>query len=238
MRDPYQVLGVTRGASDEEIKKAYRTLSRKYHPDANVNNPNKAQAEEKFKEVQDAYEQIMKEKQRGSSTSYGGSSYGGSYGQQQQGGAQWDPFGGFGGFGGAYQNQQRATYDSSSRSTDSPQMQRALQYIRAQRYREALQILESMSERDGRWYYFCAVTNAGLGNNMNALEMARKAVQLEPSNTEYRRFMEQLEYAGDWYRDMGTTYRQAYVNPVSCCTTFLLVNLLCNGFSSLCLRPF
>ena len=70
MRDPYQVLGVSRGASDEEIKKAYRSLSRKYHPDANVNNPNKDAAEEKFKQVQQAYDQIMKEKQQG--TSYGG----------------------------------------------------------------------------------------------------------------------------------------------------------------------
>ena len=55
MSDPYQVLGISRDASDEEVKKAYRTLSRKYHPDANVNNPNAAQAEEKFKEVQQAY---------------------------------------------------------------------------------------------------------------------------------------------------------------------------------------
>ena len=61
MTDPYQILGVSRDASDDEIKKAYRTLSRKYHPDANINNPNKDQAEAKFKEVQQAYQQIMKE---------------------------------------------------------------------------------------------------------------------------------------------------------------------------------
>ena len=65
MIDPYQVLGVSRSASDDEIKKAYRSLSRKYHPDANINNPNKDQAEEKFKQVQQAYDQIMKEKQSG-----------------------------------------------------------------------------------------------------------------------------------------------------------------------------
>ena len=51
MTDPYEVLGVSRGASDDEIKKAYRKLSRTYHPDANINNPNKAEAEEKFKQV-------------------------------------------------------------------------------------------------------------------------------------------------------------------------------------------
>ena len=79
MLDPYSVLGVPRNASDEEIKKAYRKLSRKYHPDANINNPNKDQAEEKFKEVQQAYEQIMREREQGSS--YGG----------------YDSFGGFGG---------------------------------------------------------------------------------------------------------------------------------------------
>ena len=95
MLDPYSVLGVSRNATDEEIKKAYRKLSRKYHPDANINNPNKDQAEEKFKEVQQAYEQIMREREYGSS---GGSSGGyGSYG-----------YGGFGGFGG---QQRQSTYE-------------------------------------------------------------------------------------------------------------------------------
>ena len=65
MTDPYEVLGVSRGASDDEIKKAYRKLSRTYHPDANINNPNKDQAEAKFKEVQQAYDQIIKGKQNG-----------------------------------------------------------------------------------------------------------------------------------------------------------------------------
>ena len=67
-RDYYEVLGVKKNATDEELKKAYRKLSRKYHPDANINNPNKDQAEEKFKEVQQAYEQIMKEREYGSSS--------------------------------------------------------------------------------------------------------------------------------------------------------------------------
>ena len=82
MIDPYSVLGVSRNASDEEIKKAYRRLSRKYHPDDNINNPHKAQAEEKFKEVQQAYDQIMKERDGGFD---GYTGFGGFGGQQSQG---------------------------------------------------------------------------------------------------------------------------------------------------------
>ena len=80
-KNPYDVLGVPQNASDEEVKKAYRELTRKYHPDANVNNPLADLAEEKFKEVQEAYDEIMKERASGGSSggySYGGdSSYGG-----------------------------------------------------------------------------------------------------------------------------------------------------------------
>lgn len=82
MNNPYEVLGVSGNASEEEIKKAYRTLSRKYHPDANLNNPNKAQAEEKFKQIQEAYQQIVKERTEGygnggyGNTGYGNTGYG------------------------------------------------------------------------------------------------------------------------------------------------------------------
>ena len=79
MLDPYSVLGVSRDASMDEIKKAYRKLSRKYHPDANINNPNKEQAEEMFKQVQQAYDQIVREREQGTSQNswYGGYQSGG-----------------------------------------------------------------------------------------------------------------------------------------------------------------
>ena len=80
MNDPYKVLGVSRDAADEEIKKAYRTLSRKYHPDANINNPMRDEAETRFKEVQQAYQQIMDEREHGYTGGTGGYGNTGSYG--------------------------------------------------------------------------------------------------------------------------------------------------------------
>ena len=67
-KNPYEVLGVSPNASNDEVKKAYRQLSKKYHPDSYVNNPLADLAEEKFKEVQAAYDEIMKQRQNG----YGG----------------------------------------------------------------------------------------------------------------------------------------------------------------------
>ena len=69
--NPYEVLGVSPNASNDEVKKAYRDLSRKYHPDSYIDNPLANLAEEKFKEVQQAYEQIMKQRQGGYSYSSG-----------------------------------------------------------------------------------------------------------------------------------------------------------------------
>ena len=86
INNPYEVLGVSQNASNDEIKRVYRDLSRKYHPDSYVDNPLAGLAEEKFKEVQEAYDQIMHERDGGYQSGYGsiaGSSYSsGGYSQQ------------------------------------------------------------------------------------------------------------------------------------------------------------
>ena len=113
--DPYRILGVSPQASDEEIKKAYRTLSRKYHPDANINNPNAAQAEEKFKQVQQAYEQIMREREQGGAYNpFGGYGPGSSYGSSG-GYGPGSSYGSSGGYGSSYGSSggYNSGYDSS-----------------------------------------------------------------------------------------------------------------------------
>ena len=203
MFDPYSVLGVSRDASDEEIKKAYRRLSRKYHPDANINNPNKAQAEEKFKEVQQAYDQIMKERE------YGSSSYGGGYNG-----------GGFGGFGG----QSSAGYQDE----EAIRRQAASNYIQSGHYQEAMNVLSSLKQRNGQWYYLSSIANMGLGNNMNALSDIREAVRLEPDNMQYRMMLQRMESGGTWYQEQQNPFGGMPSDGDNFCMKLRLANMACS----------
>ena len=181
--DPYKVLGVSRDASDEEIKTAYRRLAKKYHPDLN---PGDAEAAKKMQQVNAAYAQIKnpeKAAQHQRSGQSGG--YGGGY---------YDPFGGYGPFGGGY-----GQYGGSQQAGDSYQ-QAAYNYIRFGRYREAINALANSAQRNARWYYLSALANEGLGNQVTALEHIRRAVSMEPDNATYLDMLERMEHGGDTYR--------------------------------------
>lgn len=246
MYDPYAVLGVSRDATEEEIKKAYRALSRKYHPDANINNPNKDKAEEKFKEIQQAYQQIMDERERGATGGYGNAGGFGGYGDSGGGfggfGGFGDlgGFGGFGGFGdfgsagGSYGGQQR----SSGTDSESTYKQAAVNYIRSGHYREALNVLNSMNQKDAHWYYLSAIVNSGLGNNVTALEHARQAVNMEPGNQQYQQLLSQLEGGGSWYDSRRAPYGSSGMGQGGFCSklciTYLICNLCCGGGGLCC----
>jgi len=217
--NPYQVLGVSRDASDDEIKKAYRNLSRKYHPDANINNPNKAQAEEKFKEVQAAYDQIMKEKQSG----YSYDSFGGGYKR----------YNGYneGGFGGGFYGNSNSSYGDD---TDSVELKAAANYINNYCYREALNVLAGISNRTAKWYYYSALANSGAGNNVTARQHISQACAMEPNNPTYRSLEARLQYGGEWYTNMGRNYSRPLAGGGSFCISMILLNLFCN----MCCLPF
>ena len=90
-RDYYQVLGVDRNADDAALKKAYRKLAKKYHPDSNKDNPN---AEEKFKEASEAYAVLSDKEKRKMYDQFGHAAFDGSMGSGGYGGSGgWNPFG-------------------------------------------------------------------------------------------------------------------------------------------------
>ena len=218
MADPYQILGVDRDASDEEIKRAYRKLAKQYHPDTN---PGDAYAAKKMQEINDAYDQIKNpEKYRGPASG-GGQGYN-PYGQSGYGGYSYGPFGG------GYYQQQR----SQNRRYADPHMQAAYNYILYRRYREALNVQnQSEGVRGAEWYYLSALANQGVGNQVTALEHMRKAVSMDPGNQEYLNALDRMEHGGDTYRRQAGNFQgfDLRMNPCTTMCLCMLCNRICPG---------
>lgn len=219
VQDPYKVLGVAPDASDEEIKKAYRDLTKKYHPDLN---PGDEEAARKMNDINAAYDAIKN-----------GTAQTGPYAQQSYGGP------GYGYAGNAYQQYDWSAWSGwnawqQAQQTERSEYTAAKNYIRNGMYREALTALANVdpAERDGRWYYLSAVAHMYQGSKIAALEDAKKAVSMEPNNAEYQQLLQQLQSGGDFYTNYSTQYRSGL--PMDrLCTTLCLANLclgpLCGG---------
>ena len=254
MSDPYKVLGVTREASDDEIKKAYRSLSKKYHPDANINNPNKDKAEEMFKLVQEAYQQIIYERQHPYASSGAGNagqgSYGGSYSGQGYNGGQYGSGQGYNGqfytnwedffndfFTGAYTGQYQNAQQSGMNSDYERYMRAAANYLNNRRYSEALNVLDNIEDHSAHWYYYSAIAHAGLGNHAQALEYANIAAEMEPNNYTYQNLVTQLSRGRNNYQQRQNNYVQTYDSGQWClriCLLNMFLNLLCGGRAFCC----
>jgi len=191
--NPYEVLGVSRNASIDEIKRAYKELSRKYHPDSYVGNPLSSLAEEKFKQVQEAYDAIMKEKN-------GDFNYTDNYN------------------------------NSGYYNGESGEMAEVYNLLGRRAYSQALSLLDSMPNRNAKWYYYSAIAQVGLGNNLRGMEYARMAVSMEPNNIEYQNLVNRLSFQGNRYGEVRNVYRggrSGFDDATDLCCKLWLADSLC-----------
>ncbi len=214
MSDPYQVLGVKPDVSDEELKRAYRELARKYHPDNYQNNPLSDLAEEKMKEINEAYDAITRMRSGGG----GGQSYGssGSTAYRNTG----------------YQNTgyRQAGY---SQQTRDPVFAQVRTYINNGNLSQAEQLLRSTGNRTAEWY-FLAGSIAYRRNYLDeAMQNYQMAVNMEPNNMEYRQAYARMQNGGNAYRPSGYGQNNA-ANAMNCCSTLLCLNCLCGGCGGGC----
>ncbi len=208
MTDPYQVLGVSPSATDEQIKNAYRELARKYHPDNYANNPLADLAQEKMKEINEAYDQIQRQrKQQQSSRSGQGYSQGG-YSQS--------------GYSRGYAGQ-RSYAGGGSQFADIRQL------LNANRVSDAEELLEGIpqSRRDAEWYFLRGRVFYVRGWLDQAYNYYVRANQMSPGNAEYQTALNQLMWQRNTGRPAGGygDYRNVQTGGASGCD--MCMGLIC-----------
>lgn len=202
MNNPYEVLGVSQNASEEEIKTAYKALVKKYHPDKYQNNPLADLAEEKLQEINEAYDMVMKGRS-GSST--GRSTRSGS----------WGPASGRGYAGSANSgNTGRSDYYAVRQAIDRGDLMRAEQ------------MLIHAPARDAEWFFLSGVLSYRKGWLDDGISNLRQAIDMDPNNFEYQRVYQQMIAQGSMYRNRsdGEGYNRNDDCCTSCCTFYCLTS--------------
>lgn len=169
MTNPYKVLGVNEGATNEEIRAAYLSLVKKYHPDKYTDPDMKQLANEKLKEINEAYDQLTKNPGKTTSSGYSGAAYGA------------------GGHGGSYSG------------PEADRFVRARSLINAGNLDGAKTILDSIQTRNAEWYYLYGIIYLRQGWYDKAREFLGRAYRTEPGNSEYAQAYNTLRYTGNPY---------------------------------------
>ena len=209
MNDPYKVLGVSRSASDAEVKKAYRELAKKYHPDKYSDSPLADLASEKMKEVNEAYDQIINERKNGAgSYSSPGASYSSGYSSGQSGYS--DPYSGAS----VYQQIRRMINEGN--------------------FGQAEQALSEIPS-DGRnadWYYLMGVVYYRKGFLEDAYNYFQTACRMDPSNVEYQtmfsRIQQQRSGVQNGYNS-GSSNQCNACDVCDICACMLCTDCFCNS---------
>lgn len=194
MNDPYAVLGVSPSASDEEIKRAYRELAKKYHPDSYTNNPLADLAEAKMKEINEAYDAIVRQRtQGGYQAPGGGNGYQGSSQSQGQ----------------SYQN------------GGSGQFAQVRQLINQNNLRQAEQVLRATPAQSAEWYYLMGVICQRRGFLEEARQNYWTACSMEPNNLEYQQGLNSLRAYANQGRYQGSNNDLSTLCTTLCCLNCL-----------------
>ena len=199
MTDPYKVLGVSRDASDSEVKKAYRELARKYHPDNYANSPLADLAEEKMKEINTAYSEIQKAREPGQDGS------GGEYHEQTYGG-------------GTYEGENAEDFErirehiNAGRYSDADLLLNSL----------------SVSARStAEWNYLKGCVLSGKGWYFDAQKYIETACYMDPDNAEYRAALNNLRMRASSYGRGYTTTKSGGFSGCDICSGLICADCLC-----------
>ena len=241
MKDPYEVLGLNPNATDEEIKAAYHELVKKYHPDKYQDNPLAELAGEKLREVNEAYDTLMKQGVTTPGSNYGSTTYGtGSYGTGTYGTGTYNGGGytnyntsGHGTYGGnygsgtqgSYGGTQYSSYNGAKFDQDYVQIRNALN--RGELYK-ADQLLINHATRDAEWFYLSGILAYRRGYVDDALTNIRQAMSMAPNVREYRDMYQRLTGSGTLYQT--TSNNKGYSSSDMCaqCITCYCLSSLCS----------